>query len=57
MSDFEKGDRVMATKDIGFTIRKGDEGVVVETGWFDYIVVKFEGKDKKQVGKDEIAKC
>lgn len=57
MSDFEKGDRVMATKDIGFTINKGDEGVVVETGWFDYIVVKFEGKDEKQVSKDEIAKC
>ena len=57
MSNFEKGDRVMATKNIGWSIYKGDEGVVVETGPFNHIVVKFKGTVKKEVNKDDIAKC
>ncbi len=61
MSDLERGDRVISTKDIGGVMRpyvsKGTEGVVLNPGgfWSGQLRVSFNGEDV-DCEADEIAK-
>lgn len=59
MADFKKGDKVTATKDIGFwdCVPKGAEGVVVGVSWFfDSVDVEFPNHGKKNVTSKDIKK-
>jgi hypothetical protein len=54
MAKFERGDRVMATKDLGgglfggSYVRKGSKGVVTDPGgWASNLTVNFDGEEVK----------
>lgn len=59
MAKFERGDRVMATKDIGGlfsrNVDKGDEGVITETHWGSGLTVNFDGHEVK-CDEDDVAR-
>lgn len=66
MSEFEKGDRVIATEDLGggffgSNVPKGTEGVVtnVEDGMFSApkFFVSFENGEREEVSAGQIAKA
>lgn len=60
MGNLRKGDRVMATREIGGVlrpgVRKGTRGVVVTAGWLGPTRVNFEGAGEIEVRDDEIAR-
>jgi hypothetical protein len=56
MATFHVGDRVMATRDLGSGVRKGDTGVVVAlSGWSSKFDVSFEGT-KINVSEADVSK-
>lgn len=61
MAKFERGDRVMATKDLGgifssTNVNKGDEGVVTDPGgWGSSLTVNFDG-DEVRCDEGDVAR-
>lgn len=60
MADVRRGDKVMATRDIGGllrrAVRKGTRGVVVAAGWMSPTRVNFERVGEVDVQPEEIAR-
>ena len=56
MAEFEKGDKVMLTEDLNWSISKGEVGIVIDWDFFDFTKVKFDNGEEVLVDNRKLMK-
>lgn len=56
MAEFEKGDKVMLTEDLNWSISKGEVGIVIDWDFFDFTKVKFDNGEEVLVDNKKLMK-
>ena len=56
MAEFEKGDKVMLTEDLNWSISKGEVGIVIDWDFFDFTKVKFDNGEEVVVDNRKLMK-
>ncbi len=56
MAEFEKGDKVMLTEDLNWSISKGEVGIVIYWDFLDFTKVKFDNGEEVLVDNKKLMK-
>ena len=56
MAEFEKGDKVMLTEDLNWSISKGEVGIVIDWDFFDFTKVRFDNGEEVLVDNRKLMK-